>query len=99
MLVWRIVRVARWQAEEEDRSARRVFHRPQLSAMGFDDRAGDPRRQTRLGAGGQLLHEGRHRRGQAGLNMADTLKLKIVTPEGKAWSGPVEMVTLTGLDS
>ena len=30
--------------------------------------------------------------------MADTLKLKIVTPEGKAWSGPVEMVTLTGAD-
>src|SRR6266478_4481155 len=34
-------RIARWQAEEEDRSARRVFHRPQLSAVGFDDRAGD----------------------------------------------------------
>src|SRR2546430_9625604 len=33
--------IARWQAEEEDRSARRVFHRPQLSAVGFDDRAGD----------------------------------------------------------
>ena len=30
--------------------------------------------------------------------MADTLKLEIVTPEGKAWSSDVEMVTLTGVD-
>ena len=30
--------------------------------------------------------------------MADTLKLEIVTPEGKAWSLDVEMVTLTGVD-
>jgi len=30
--------------------------------------------------------------------MAETMKLEIVTPEGKAWSGDVEMVTLTGVD-
>jgi len=30
--------------------------------------------------------------------MADTLKLEIVTPEGKAFSSDVEMVTLTGVD-
>jgi len=30
--------------------------------------------------------------------MADTLKLEIVTPEGKAWSSDVEMVTVTGVD-
>jgi F-type H+-transporting ATPase subunit epsilon len=30
--------------------------------------------------------------------MADTLKLEIVTPEGKAWSWDVEMVTLTGVE-
>ena len=70
---------------------------------------GDPGRQARRGAGGQLLHEGRDRRGQAGLsveararrrgtNMADTLKLEIVTPDGKAYSEDVEMVTLTGVE-
>jgi F-type H+-transporting ATPase subunit epsilon len=30
--------------------------------------------------------------------MADTLKLEIVTPEGKAYSQDVEMVTLTGAE-
>ena len=30
--------------------------------------------------------------------MADTLKLEIVTPEGKVFSDDVEMVTLTGAD-
>jgi F-type H+-transporting ATPase subunit epsilon len=30
--------------------------------------------------------------------MADTLKLEIVTPEGKAYSEDVEMVTLTGVE-
>jgi len=30
--------------------------------------------------------------------MADMLKLEIVTPEGKAYSDDVEMVTLTGVD-
>jgi len=30
--------------------------------------------------------------------MADTLKLEIVTPEGKAYSEDVEMVTLTGAE-
>ena len=32
----------------------------------------------------------------AGQDMAETLKLEIVTPDGKAYSDDVEMVTLTG---
>src|SRR6266446_3166950 len=92
MLVWRVVRVARWQAEEEDKRtsvtspssclltsladqlsrARREGTLPS-AAQGLRDRPGlqgDPRRQTRLGAGGQFLHEGRHRRGQGGRSAA-----------------------------
>ena len=56
-------------------------HRPRLQ--------GDPRRQARRGARGQLLHEGRHRGNHAQERdaMADTLKLEIVTPDGRRLFG------------
>src|SRR5581483_4405038 len=61
---------------------------------------GDPGRQARRRVRGQLLHEGRDGRSrrEAGLSVAATLQLEIVTPEAVVVSRGVSMVTLPAVD-